>query len=227
MKEQTKNRRGLKGQNNRNGSVHGNPSSDSHKRYVFSDEELRELESIYEEEHDRIRDRRLYGGSCDAADILQETFLSILNNPNLKSIKYWRKRFSDRAHSQKRRLIRSRERDVEFDESIAEPDPVLAKTEVRDEVNRLFESLDPLEAELLKYSYLTGYSIAAIGRVTGRSPSAIKSRLHRARESARRVLRYFRQPPQNSRNGILAARGSDSGTNIQPPISLTQNTARL
>ncbi len=52
----------------------------------------------------------------------------------------------------------------------------------------MFAQLSPTSREVLALHYLSGYSEAELAVACGVSPSTIKSRLHEAREQAKRKL---------------------------------------
>jgi DNA-directed RNA polymerase specialized sigma24 family protein len=64
----------------------------------------------------------------------------------------------------------------------------LRRSELGEIVQAMLAQLSPTSREVLALHYLAGYSEAELAVACGVSPSTIKSRLHEAREQAKRKL---------------------------------------
>ena len=78
-------------------------------------------------------------------------------------------------------------------DAVAEPEDLVAKawfrqSELAEIVRMLLAQLSPTSREVLALHYLAGYSEAELAVACGVSPSTMKSRLHEAREQAKREL---------------------------------------
>lgn len=132
-----------------------------------------------------------------AEDITQECFLAYLREPE---------RFdAARGTSLRtyliaiaRNLALKRARDYGREWQVEELDEITPQTfgtvsEVSTAVEGAIASLPPLQQEALILFEYEGFTLEEIAAMAGVDPGAVKSRLHRARESLRRVLGPFRR----------------------------------
>jgi len=149
---------------------------------------------------------RMLGNANDAEDAAQETFLRAY--AQLRRFRTDQKfatwLLSIDAHYCIDRLRRRRFLWLSLDDgmlsdtltsSAAEPDDELLRRESQQEIERLLERLSPANRLAVVLHYWHGQSIEEIARTTGDSVSAVKVRLHRARQAlAREMTDDERQP---------------------------------
>jgi len=167
--------------------------------------------AAFSELYGRYRDRvygfayRMVGVQAVAEDVIQETFLVLIEHPE----RYRPERASMLtflcaiARNQIMYYLRQHRRDVESDfesagkvEVPCEPgrDPLqeLLEEELAGEVNLAIAELPPLQREVIVLREFQDLSYAEIATVIGVEVSVVKVRLHRARQSlARRLAPYL------------------------------------
>jgi RNA polymerase sigma-70 factor (ECF subfamily) len=134
---------------------------------------------------------RMTGSPMLAEDIVQEAFLTLWRKPGA----YNPDRGTVRALllGIARNLIRKNWRDEPPCDELTEHDSICGPVDLHaceraDFVARAVARLPPLQREALILAEYEDLSLEEIGRVTGAEVAAVKSRLHRARESLRRLL---------------------------------------
>lgn len=130
-------------------------------------------------------------GISDPEDCVQDVFLSLFKARNSSTIDttYLLRRTYSRTNTAYKRKCRRQERETEFalqlSEAAGEDESDIEALELQKKVEAIFSVLTALERRVLKAYYLNGLSIDAISRRSGRSASALKSILFRARNRAR------------------------------------------
>ncbi len=138
---------------------------------------------------------RMTGSSPVAEDIVQECFLALWQKPlaydpargglrgfllgiaRNKVLMGWRQ---DRAHGPLDEVIESLPAKLDTLDGL--------DTEQAEAVARAVQTLLPLQREALILAEYEGMSLEEIGQATGAEIAAVKSRLHRARQSLRQLL---------------------------------------
>jgi RNA polymerase sigma-70 factor (ECF subfamily) len=146
---------------------------------------------------------RMTGSGTAAEDIVQETFLSLLRDPE----RYDPGRAPLRAFllAVARNLTRKRWRteqrwDALDEESfVAEPVDVTAG-QTAELVGQAVQSLPPLQREALILAEYEELSLEEIARSVDAEVGTVKARLHRARENLRRMLAPLRSTDRRSAN---------------------------
>ena len=144
---------------------------------------------------------RMTGSSETAEDIVQECFLAFWQKPvaydplrgdvrafllgiaRNKLLMRWRE---ERPHEPLDRAIEA------LRAGLVTPDP--AESQEAEAVASAVEALLPLQREALILAEYEGMSLEEIAQATGAEIAAVKSRLHRARETLRQLLRPLLQP---------------------------------
>lgn len=111
-----------------------------------------------------------------------ETWLSAIAKHKIAD--YWR----SRARSERRNLQAVREA-LGSAETVRIPDDLLDTVEMRESVDAALSKLSPPYSQVLVLRYLQELSVRAIARELGESEAAIESRLARARDAFREMLR--------------------------------------
>src|SRR5690348_10776670 len=135
--------------------------------------------------------RRMTGSAAAAEDIVQDSFVALWRN----SAGYDAARGTLRSYLigaarnlALQRLRRDRPHE-ELDENTSIAGPIdFAGLERAEIVARAVAALPPLQREALILAEYEEMSLEEIGRATGVEIAAVKSRLHRGRESLRRML---------------------------------------
>jgi len=134
---------------------------------------------------------RMTGSHALAEDVVQESFLALWRRPGV----YDAARGSVRALllGIARKLILKNWRDEKAYEELEEQSALCAPVDLPAGeraafVARAISLLPPLQREALILAEYEELTLEEIGRVTGAELAAVKSRLHRARESLRRML---------------------------------------
>jgi len=141
--------------------------------------------------------RRMTGSSEAAEDLVHECFLLVWRNGAV----YDRNRGSLRSflvgvtrNLALKRIARERSFE-ELEDEIAACDPIDPADRQRGEVvAQAVGALPPLQREALILAEYEEMPLAEIARATGADLAAVKSRLHRARESLRRMLAPLLEP---------------------------------
>jgi RNA polymerase sigma-70 factor (ECF subfamily) len=140
---------------------------------------------------------RMCGSPAVAEDIAQETFLTLLRQPD----KFNPSRAALRSFllAIARNLARKQWRDAgrwnELDDAFATPLSELENLESRetaDVVSIAVSSLPPLQREVLILFEYEELSLEEIARAVDAEIGTVKSRLHRARENLKRILAPLR-----------------------------------
>jgi RNA polymerase sigma-70 factor (ECF subfamily) len=141
---------------------------------------------------------RLLGSTGPAEDVTHDCFLSLLRQP----LKFDASRASLRTyllaaarnlsskhfrHAPGEVTVEELAEDLRSPEG-AEPLRQLLDRELSSEVQRAIESLPPLQREALVLFEYEELSLAEIAEVVGADVGSVKARLHRARQSLKRVL---------------------------------------
>lgn len=161
------------------------------------------FEALYARHHKAVFDFawRFTRSVSAAEDITQDAYVAVLLNvqrfrPERSSIRNWLlgiarnlalKRFRKLSPEQSLELEpegRAAANRTPFEEALS--------SEVSAAVRAAVGSLPPLQREVLILSEYEGLAIAEIAVILGADPSAVKSRLHRARERLRILLAQLR-----------------------------------
>ncbi len=135
--------------------------------------------------------RRMTGSGPAAEDIVQEAFLELWRNaanhdPARGSL---RSLLVGVARNLALQRVRAERPQDELDEAMAFETPVdLVGIERAQAVAAAVGALPPLQREALIMAEYEDMTLEEIGRATNADLSAVKSRLHRARENLRRLL---------------------------------------
>ena len=162
---------------------------------------LKRFAKVYTANWEKLVRRGRRRGLRDTSDAKQDGIISMPYAQQLvrRTIQYIPKRHADRTSTFLRRQTRRGDRELPLLDTMegiwGVSDPGFVALELRDEVEALLSRLSPSDRELFILYYLEERSIEEIAEILGVSPEAIKSRLFRARESARRVLRELRGIP--------------------------------
>lgn len=187
----------------RKGKKHKRVAKSSDLRPMGEACALKRFAKVYTANWEKLVRRGRRRGLRDAEDAVQDAFLSVPYATHLTrmAIQYIPKRHADRTSTFLRRQTRRGDRELPLLETIWDiwgaPDPDIEGIGLKDEVAELLSRLSPSAASVLTEFYLEEQSIEEVAEIMGVSPEAIKSRLFRARESARRVLRELRGIPKS------------------------------
>jgi RNA polymerase sigma-70 factor, ECF subfamily len=138
----------------------------------------------------------------DAADVVQDTFIKVYRKiATLKDRSSFRSWLRNIVRSTALDRLRRRRKHLSLDgddeeknsiEPIADevsPDLLLQNTELRKEVRQRILALPEAQREVVSLKYIEGLSYEEIAEATNSSVSSVESRLHRARERLRDLLR--------------------------------------
>ena len=146
---------------------------------------------------------RLCGNPEDAADAAQEAFFSAWRNlPNFRGdaqFSTWLYRLTSNAcmdilrREQRRNLhagpsLDDEETPVELPDAAPAPHEIAETNELRRELLDALQELSPERRQVLILREIHQLSYEEIGKVTGLDAGTVKSRIHRARESLRKIL---------------------------------------
>jgi RNA polymerase sigma-70 factor (ECF subfamily) len=143
---------------------------------------------------------RMTGSASTAEDVAQDCFVALLRTPQ----RYNAGRGPLRAYliGVARNIILNRWRSesrwspLDDDAFIAEPlDP--GRFEAAELVEQAVQSLPPLQREALILAEYEEMTVAEVARAVDSEVSAVKARLHRARENLRRLLAPLRKSTCN------------------------------
>ncbi len=135
-------------------------------------------------------------------DVVQETFVSALRHigslredgrfgswlfgiAHPKCVQVWRRR--DRTAAALEELVRS-----EPDSPEQDPHELLVRREQETEFRQLVAELPPPQRSVLLLRFLEDFSLDEIARITGTRLGTVKSRLHYARQTMRKLLEQHR-----------------------------------
>jgi RNA polymerase sigma-70 factor (ECF subfamily) len=146
---------------------------------------------------------RLLRDARDAEDVVQEVLLSLLQgngfNPSRGTFRAY---LFGAVRNQARK--RAREPDEALPEHVATPgrsaDEELAAAQVSQAVVAAIHELPWTQREVLLLFHYEDFSLNQIGDVLNLDLPAVKSRLHRARETLRARLRPYAVQPQRKEN---------------------------
>ncbi len=133
---------------------------------------------------------------ADAEDVVQETFVRVLRHsgdlPAVREMRVWLVRIAWRLALDRKRRVRPEQMDRVFAEALASEEPTadaaLAQAERYGRVMREVERLPRAEREALLLSALEEMSAAEMAAVLGRSESAVRALVFRARTRLRERL---------------------------------------
>jgi RNA polymerase sigma-70 factor, ECF subfamily len=150
---------------------------------------------------------RLVGNRDDAADCVQETFLSAMRHGNSKPVANWsaflqriataraldclRKRYHRSAHREPGPVDWARLPDLRPD-----PQRLAEGSELLQGLLHALVELPGQQAEALCLRYLAELEYREIAETLEISPNSVGALLHRARESLRQVLSHFVAPEE-------------------------------
>ena len=166
---------------------------------------------LYEQQYTPILGYALRRAPVDeAADVVAETFLTAWRRlsavPEGDEARLWlygtaRRVLANRARSERRRdRLASRLLQEELSDSYSQR-PI----DDTSSVAVAFRSLSPSERELLALVAWEGLNAEQVARVLGCSPSAARTRLHRARRKLARALDVGEAPVDIARTGLRRA----------------------
>jgi len=150
---------------------------------------------------------RLVGNREDAADCVQETFLSAMRLGNSKPIVHWRALLHRIAIARAMDCLRKRYQTSERREPVppdwnrlpdCRPDPQ-RQAQVSELVQKLLQSLaelPKLQAEAFTLRYLAELDYSEIAESLGINPNSVGALLHRAKERLRRMLSHVIAPEE-------------------------------
>jgi RNA polymerase sigma-70 factor, ECF subfamily len=134
------------------------------------------------------------GHAAEAEDLTQEVFTRVSHD--LKDLRApdkflpWLHQVTKNVCRMWRRRQRTTAEPLETIAEVDDPSAAarLRRSELGEIVQAMLAQLSPTSREVLALHYLAGYSEAELAVACGVSPSTIKSRLHEAREQAKRQL---------------------------------------
>ena len=152
------------------------------------------LEALYLAHKDHVHNYvyRLCGDADVAQDVVQQTFLKLLNDPNLASLSHPRAYLFTVARNtlydgwRKKREARLDEHEEQKHADMSstgadEPGEQVAEAQLRDRIDRYLASMPEKSRELMVLRYVEDLSIREIAHVTSRTVSDVKVGLYRAR----------------------------------------------
>jgi len=143
---------------------------------------------------------RMCGDTEDAREVLQDTLLAAARNVKDfrggSSLSTWLYTIARSFCIKRRRRAKSAPTEELSLDALGgalpaagpAPDEIASQREVRRALAGVIESLDPASREVLVLRDLEGLTAPEVAEITGTSVDAVKSRLHRARASARELL---------------------------------------
>jgi RNA polymerase sigma-70 factor (ECF subfamily) len=147
---------------------------------------------------------RMCGHSADAADVLQETLLTVARSiqefRGEANLSTWLYSIAQSFCSKKRRRpkhapqqLASLETDAPHEanrlvDDSDTPEDTTAQHELRTALDRAIATLEPMYREVLLLRDVEGLTAPEVGEVLGLSVAAVKTRLHRARAALREAL---------------------------------------
>ncbi|MGH0030821.1 MAG: RNA polymerase sigma factor [Myxococcota bacterium] len=160
-----------------------------------------ELARVFERDRERLTAvaLRIVRNEADAADAVQDAFASALRNIDGfrgdAQLSTWLHRIVCNAGLMRLRSRRRRpecplepEREARLADAARGADEQLASRQLGDELMRAAHRLDPASLELLTARYFRDEPLRSIARRHRISPSAAKTRVHRARTALRRLV---------------------------------------
>ena len=152
------------------------------------------LEALYLAHKDHVHNYvyRLCGDADVAQDVVQQTFLKLLNDPNLASLSHPRAYLFTVARNtlydgwRKKREAHLNEYEEEQHADMSstgadEPGEQVAEAQLRDRIDRYLMSMPEKSRELMILRYVEDLSIREIAHITSRTVSDVKVGLYRAR----------------------------------------------
>jgi RNA polymerase sigma-70 factor (ECF subfamily) len=135
--------------------------------------------------------RTLGGDETMAADVLQETFMRIFKSlrsfKSNASISTWMYRI---AHNTSLSHLKRQRSEAEFNEETMSGNNRLNQTDRiarNDEIDAILSILDPRERYLLTAREVAGLSFDELSEITGKSPGALRTQLHRIKATVKQV----------------------------------------
>ncbi|MFQ5688844.1 MAG: RNA polymerase sigma factor [Gemmatimonadota bacterium] len=143
---------------------------------------------------------RMTGTADDAADIVQVAFVrgfrGLRRCREPERVGGWLFRIvvnlcKDHAKSRHRRDVRL-EAVSEVRSERGDPEESARRSEIRGEIERALQELGPEQREAFVLKHVEGWSYEDMSEALGVSVSALKMRVHRAREELKELLRRYR-----------------------------------
>ncbi len=154
---------------------------------------------------------KMCGEEEDARDVMQETLIAaargIRDFRGASSVSTWLYTIARSFCVKKRRTSKFAPGHVDSMSSVGReaeavadpargPEEVAAGAQVRVALQRAISALEPAYREVLVLRDVEGLSAVEVAEVLGLSPSAVKSRLHRARVEVRKAMGPLLGPPE-------------------------------
>jgi RNA polymerase sigma-70 factor, ECF subfamily len=150
---------------------------------------------------------RLVGNRDDAADCVQETFLSAMRQENSKPIANWGAYLHRIATTRSLDCLRKRYRSFAHREPVAadwarlpdrRPDPqrLAEGSELKQKLLQALAELPKQQAEAFCLRYLAELEYAAIAETLAIAPNSVGPLLHRTREGLRQMLSHLMAPEE-------------------------------
>jgi RNA polymerase sigma-70 factor (ECF subfamily) len=146
---------------------------------------------IFRVAHSVVRNR------AEAEDVVQDTFVRVIEHrrklPSIRDLRVWLVRIAWNLALDRRRRIRPEQMDDLFAASLVSThlpaDQALSETQQAQAVFCEMDRLPKLERQALLLSALEELDTAEIARILGKSDSAVRALLHRARTRLRERLK--------------------------------------
>lgn len=164
----------------------------------------RTLEKLYRDHKDHVYNylTRLTSDRELAADITQQTFLKLLDDPNLETLQtpkayiftVARNTLYDEWKRKKERLLHDGEDDqieAMADDPLEAPAHKVEQQDMQDKVEQAITLMKPKFRELMLLRYTEDLSVEEIADITGRTVNDVKVNLHRARLSFDKDFTYL------------------------------------